>query len=101
MKIRYDDLRQIMDYLDKEEVKNLTITVGKPFSDRMLFTFEDLKGRSCEITLYSEELLKYPSLTKTMELWTRLETENAKLDNSDQPDSSDNELPDADDSQPD
>jgi hypothetical protein len=89
MKIRYDDLRQTMEYLEREEVKNLSITVGKPVSDRILFEFEDLKGRQCSIELYSEELLKYPSLTKKMELWTRLEHENAKLNDTNKSDSGD------------
>lgn len=95
MKIRYDDLRQIIAYLEKEEVRNLQITVGKPISDRILFEFEDLKGRECLITLYSEELLLYPKLSKTMELHTRLP--NVELDSTDQSDCGDDELPSSDD----
>lgn len=72
MVIRRADLEQIMAYLEKEEVKELSITKEKVVGDRLYFEFEDKKLRACKVTLFAAENLTYPSLTKTMDLYTRL-----------------------------
>jgi hypothetical protein len=74
MRIRTDDLRMLMDYLDKELVEEVEVRVV-PANFAAYFTFSDLDGRECEITLYAAMRDMRPDLMKKMQLKTRLKKE--------------------------
>jgi hypothetical protein len=74
MKIRTEDLKMLMDYLDKELVEEIDVTlVSANFAT--YFTFTDIDGRECEITLYDAMRDMRPDLMKKMQLKTRLKKE--------------------------
>jgi hypothetical protein len=71
MRIKADDLRKLMDYLDKECVEFVDIlVVDSNFAS--YFTFNDAEERECEITIYDSMREMEPDLTKKMQLKTRL-----------------------------
>ena len=71
MRIKTEDLRKLMDYLDKEyvEVVDMLIVDSNYAS---YFTFNDAEARECEITIYDAMRQMEPDLTKKMQLNTRL-----------------------------
>jgi hypothetical protein len=74
MRIRTEDLKMLMDYLDKELVEEIDVTlVSANFATYCTFT--DLDGRECEITLYDAMRDMRPDLMKKMQLKTRLKKE--------------------------
>jgi hypothetical protein len=71
MKIKTDDLRMLMDYMEKELVEEVDISeVASNFA--IYATFSDIEGRECEITLYDSIRDMRPDLTKKMQLRTRI-----------------------------
>ena len=74
MKIRTEDLKMLMDYLDKELVEEIDVTLV-PANFATYFTFTDIDGRECEITLYDAMRDMRPDLMKKMQLKTRLKKE--------------------------
>jgi len=75
MKIKTDDLRMLMDYLEKELSEEVDITVvASNFA--VYFEFTDSEERQCEITLYDAMREMRPDLTKKMQLRTRIKKEN-------------------------
>lgn len=74
MKIKADDLKMLLDYLEKELVEETEVTqVNANFE--VYFTFTDADGRECEITLYDSMREMKPQLMKKMQLITRLKKE--------------------------
>lgn len=74
MKIKTDDLRMLMDYVEKELVEEIDITeVAANFA--VYFTFSDADNRECEITLYEASRNMRPDLMKKMQLLTRVKKE--------------------------
>lgn len=75
MKIKTDDLRMLMDYLEKELVEEVdVISVAANFA--VYAEFKDADNRDCQITLYDADMInKKPDLQKKMELQTRLKKE--------------------------
>lgn len=74
MKIKTDDLRMLLDYLEKELVEEADVTeVSANFA--VYFTFTDAEGRECEITLYDSMRQMKPDLMKKMQLSTRVKKE--------------------------
>lgn len=74
MKIKTDDLRMLMDYVEKELVEEVEITTV-PANFAAYFTFHDADNRECEITLYDSMRDMRPDLMKKMQLKTRLKKE--------------------------
>lgn len=75
MKIKTDDLRMLMDYLDKELVEDVDVTVVVA-NFAVYADFKDADNRECQITLYDADMInKTPSLQKKMELLTRIKKE--------------------------
>jgi len=74
MKIKIDDLKMLMDYLEKELVEEVDVTVVSA-NFATYFTFTDADGRECEITLYDSLRDMRPDLMKKMQLKTRLKKE--------------------------
>lgn len=75
MKIKTDDLRMLMDYLEKELVDEVEISeVAANFA--VYFSFTDADNRECEITLYEALRDMRPDLMKKMQLLTRVKKEN-------------------------
>jgi hypothetical protein len=71
MKIKTDDLRMLMDYMEKELVEEVDISeVAANFA--IYATFSDIEWRECEITLYDSIRDMRPDLTKKMQLRTRI-----------------------------
>lgn len=75
MKIKSEDLKMLLDYLEKELVEEVEITeVAANFA--VYFTFTDADNRECEITLYDAMRQMRPDLMKKMQLLTRVKKEN-------------------------
>jgi len=75
MRIKAEDIKMLMDYLEKELVDEVQITeVSANFA--VYFEFTDLEGRQCEITLYDAMREMRPDLMKKMQLKTRLKKED-------------------------
>jgi hypothetical protein len=75
MKIKTDDLKMLLDYMEKELVEEVDITiVAANFA--VYFSFTDADERECEITLYDSMRDMRPDLMKKMQLKTRLKKEN-------------------------
>ena len=75
MRIKADDLRMLMEYVDKELVEHVDITVVAT-NFGVYFEFRDADDRECEIALYEENMGKPPQLTKKMQLLTRIKKED-------------------------
>lgn len=73
MNIRTSDLELMLWYLQKENVKEVSITqVNQNFE--VFVEFKDSENRDCEITVYDCNLMnKAVRLKKEMDLETRLE----------------------------
>lgn len=75
MKTKTDDIRMLLDYLEKELVEEVEINqVNANFAT--YFTFTDIEGRECEITLYDAMRQLRPDLMKKMQLISRVKKEN-------------------------
>ncbi|NBW20199.1 MAG: hypothetical protein EBR82_70745 [Caulobacteraceae bacterium] len=75
MKIKTDDLRMLMDYVEKELAEEVDVTVVAA-NFAVYFEFTDAEERKCEITIYDAMREMRPDLTKKMQLRTRLKKEN-------------------------
>lgn len=74
MKIKTDDIRMLLEYLDRELVEEVDITeVAANFA--IYCTFFDVETRECEITLYDRIRERSPDLMKKMQLKTRIKKE--------------------------
>lgn len=74
MKIQAKDLMMVQQYVDKELVEYVTITiVDKNFA--VHFDFNDAENRECTIICYDSLINKEPDLIKKMQLQTRLKKE--------------------------
>lgn len=78
MKVKTDDLKQLLEYLDKELVEECELTFHTDsFSATSLLhevsvKFNDIDKRICVITLFDSLLKRAPRLSKTMDLASRL-----------------------------
>lgn len=75
MRIKADDLRMLMDYIDRELVEHVDVTVVTN-NFGVYFEFRDADERECEIALYEVSMGKPPQLTKKMQLHTRIKKDN-------------------------
>lgn len=75
MKVKTDDLKMLLDYLEKELVEEVEITVVEA-NFASYFSFTDADNRECEITLYDAMRQMKPDLMKKMQLLTRVKKEN-------------------------
>lgn len=71
MRIKADDLRLLMDYLDKELVDDVDIIVNELGFNTQI-DFKDTEGRECTVILYDSVREMKPDLVKKMQLITRL-----------------------------
>lgn len=74
MRVKTEDLKMLMDYLDKELVESAELTIVEA-NFAAYVTFKDIEGRECEITLYDSMRDMPPDLMKKMQLHTRLKKE--------------------------
>jgi hypothetical protein len=75
MKVKIDDLRSLMEYVERELVEEIDIEVVNA-NFAMYFTFKDAENRECEVTIYDSMREMKPDLTKKMQLNTRLKKGN-------------------------
>lgn len=71
MIIKADDLRQLIEYLDRELVEQVDINViSGSFSVHV--DFKDQEGRECSVIMYDSMREMKPDLVKKMQLNSRL-----------------------------
>ncbi|NDC22602.1 MAG: hypothetical protein EB078_10145 [Proteobacteria bacterium] len=71
MRVKAEDLKMLMDYLEKEIVDTVDIDIG---SDKFSigFKFVDEENRECNIIIYQDIRDMKPDLIKKMALNTRI-----------------------------
>jgi len=71
MRLKTDDLKMLMDYMEKELVTEVEVeVVSANFATH--FTFKDDEDRECVVTIYASMREMPPDLTKKMQLQTRI-----------------------------
>jgi hypothetical protein len=75
MKIAAKDIAMLQEYLERELVEHVSVTViDKNFA--VHFDFTDADGRECTVISYDSLLNRTPDLIKKMELKTRIKKES-------------------------
>lgn len=71
IRVKTDDLRLFMDYVNKENPESVAISQGDDkFSIK--FEFLDEESRECQVILYMDSREMKPDLIKKMQLQTRI-----------------------------
>lgn len=71
IRVKTDDLRLLMDYVNRENPESVAISQGDDkFSIK--FEFLDEKNRECQVIVYLENRQMPPDLIKKMQLETRI-----------------------------
>lgn len=74
MKIAAKDLKMLQEYVDRELVEQVNITlIDKNFA--VHFDFTDADGRECTVICYDVLIDKQPDLIKKMQLQSRIKKE--------------------------